>query len=200
MSEPKIYSTTEWGARPPNRTGFTQRPAEGIVVHNTEHRNRAPLMGDEEKQEAFQVAQNIQRDHLSRRDRRTGRLWSDTGQHFTISRGGIIMEGRHGSLAAAQAGKVVQASHANDAYYNQTWFGVELEGYYVREYAMTDEQWEALVELCAWLSFWGEFAPGQIKGHQEVSSTDCPGLVMEHLDELRERVRSRKEQIVSGNH
>lgn len=199
MAEPKIFSTAEWGARPPNRSNFTRSKAEGIVVHNTEHPNRDPLPADAEKRAAFRLARNVQADHLRRKDRRSGTLWADTGQNFTISRGGVIMEGRHGSLAAARDGRVVRGSHANSGPHNQKWFGIELEGHYVREFAMTDEQWGALIELCAWLSVWGGFDPRQIKGHQEVSSTDCPGLVMEHLGELREAVRRRKTEIESEN-
>lgn len=194
MAEPKIYSTAEWGARPPNKGGQPRKAAAGIIVHNTEHENRAPLTGEAEQRAAFGIARSIQSDHLKRKTS-SGTLWADTGQHFTISRGGIIMEGRHGSLAAAKNGLVVSGAHANSTRHNQTWFGIELEGHYVRAFDMTDEQWESLVELSAWLAHWGNFDGGSILGHKEVSDTDCPGLVVDHLDDLRARVRQRKEQL-----
>ncbi|MGA9770530.1 MAG: peptidoglycan recognition family protein [Blastocatellia bacterium] len=194
MAELKIYSTGEWGASPPRSSSFARQSAQGIIVHNTENANRPPLSGEAEKQAAFRIARSIQHDHMSRIE--NGVHWADTGQNFTVSRGGIIMEGRHGSLSAAQAGQVVRGAHANSATYNRTWFGIELEGYYVTQYAMTDQQWEALAELCAWLAFWGDFDARQVKGHRQVSSTDCPGLVMDHLDELMRRVAVRKAEII----
>jgi hypothetical protein len=197
-SDIKIYSTSEWGARPPRRTDFLQSPVQGIVVHNTEHENRAPLSGEVEKAKAFQIARDIQIVHLKRRDK-NGVFWSDTGQNFTISRGGIIMEGRHGSLAVAKTGKVVRGAHANSNEHNKSWFGIELEGYYVKKYAMTDEQWKSLVELCAWLSIWGHFDTTNLKGHKEVSSTDCPGLLMEHLAKLKSEAERRKKEILGAN-
>ena len=187
MGEPKVYTTAEWGARAPRGSGLTQRPAEGVVVHNMEYPNREPA-GDQELEAAFAAARRCQQEHM------VDNGWLDTGQHFTISRGGVIMEGRHGSLAAARGGRVVNGAHASRvARFNRRWFGVELEGDYRREYAVTAEQWAALVDLCAWLSSNGGFGPERIIGHLEVKqgATDCPGRVMDHLDELRAAVKER---------
>ena len=107
------------------------------------------------------------------------------------------MEGRHGSLSAAEAGEVVRGAHASGVRrYNEKWFGIELEGDYRRVYDVTAEQWQSLVELCAWLSAQGKFGADQIIGHREVANaTDCPGLMLEHIGELREAVHMRREQI-----
>ncbi len=191
MPEPPILSTGEWGARAPNSDNFPKKAAAGLVIHNTEDPNRAPLSGEAEKRKASEVARAIQADHLKRG-------WADTGQHFLVSRGGLILEGRHGSLAAAKEGKVVRGAHANSRVHNTTWFGIELEGDNRAEFAVTDAQWSTLVGLCAWLSLWGEFDPRSIKGHMEVSSTDCPGKVMGRLDDLRGRVISRRAEIERG--
>lgn len=188
MAEPKIFMTAEWGARRPNSTNFAKRTAAGLLIHNTQHPNRAPLSGNAERSAAFSLARSIQEDHFDRG-------WADTGQHFLISRGGLIMEGRHGSLNAAKEGRVARGAHANSNVYNTTWFGIELEGDNRAEFKVAAPQWAALIELCAWLSFWGSFDPRNIKGHLEVSSTDCPGKVMDHLAELRERVRGRRDEI-----
>ena len=32
--------------------------------------------------------------------------WGDSGQHFTISRGGYILEGRYGSLASLDVARI----------------------------------------------------------------------------------------------
>lgn len=192
MPEPRIYTTTEWGARPVTKT-FTKKAAEGIVIHNTENPNRAPASGAEEEQIAFRICRAIQIHHMS------GNGWSDTGQHFTVSRGGLILEGRTGSLAAARGGKVPQGAHASGVTrYNTKWFGIELEGFYVHEYAVTELQWDALVELCAWLCFWGGIdSMRNIIGHMDVLAghTNCPGLVEQHLAQLRAQVHDRVTQL-----
>lgn len=192
MPEPKIYTTAEWGARSPRSNNFTKRPAAGLLIHNTQHHNRAPREGAAEKSLAFSLARSIQGDHLDER------RWADTGQHFLISRGGLIMEGRHTSLDAARGGRVARGAHANSNLYNNTWFGIELEGDNRESFEVTDQQWEALVELCAWLSFWGAFDPSNIKAHLEVSDTDCPGKVVDHLAELRDKVTRRKAELEAG--
>jgi N-acetyl-anhydromuramyl-L-alanine amidase AmpD len=192
MAEPKIYLTTEWGARPVTKV-FAKGAAEGIVIHNTENPNRTPAAGTVEEQVSFKICRGIQIHHMD------GNGWSDTGQHFTVSRGGLILEGRTGTLAAARTGKVVQGAHASGvSRYNNKWFGIELEGYYVQEYAVTDLQWDALVELCAWLSYWGELdSIRNIIGHMDVLAghTNCPGLVEQHLVSLRAQVHDRVTQL-----
>ena len=192
MSEPKIYTTVEWGARKVTKN-FLKSKAEGIVIHNTENPNRAPLGGTAEEQAAFRICRGIQIHHMENNG------WSDTGQHFTVSRGGLILEGRTTALATAKTGKVVQGAHASGvSRYNNKWFGIELEGYYVKEYAVTDQQWNALVELCAWLCHWGGIdAMENIVGHMDVLAghTNCPGLVEQHLVSLRAQVHDRLSQL-----
>jgi N-acetyl-anhydromuramyl-L-alanine amidase AmpD len=107
------------------------------------------------------------------------------------------MEGRHGSLAAAKTGKVVRGAHAGVDHFNRKWFGIELEGDFRETFALTEQQWQTLIELCAWLSSLGEFDAQKIEGHKEVKGdvdggTDCPGLLSDHLVELREAVQGRK--------
>ena len=192
MAEPKIYTTVEWGARTVNKN-FLKSAAKGIVIHNTENPNRTPMTGTAEEQIAFKICRGIQIHHMDNND------WSDTGQNFTVSRGGLILEGRTGSLAAARTGKVVQGAHASGvSEYNNKWFGIELEGFYVQEYAVTDLQWDALVELCAWLSYWSELdSMKNIIGHMDVLAghTNCPGLVEQHLVSLRAQVHDRVAQL-----
>ncbi len=196
MPEPRIFTTDEWGARPPSGTGFSKHPAEGIVIHHTADPNRPPEAQDREKEAAFKLARRIQDFHMDD----ASRAWLDTGQHFTISRGGIILEGRHASLAAAKAGMVVRGAHASSVdRYNESWFGIELEGINTDGFHLTDDQWESLIELCAWLSVWGGFDPANIIGHKEILAghTECPGTVVDRLDELRREVKVRKARILN---
>ena len=184
MKEPTIITTSEWGAKPVS-TKFGKSQALGVVVHNTDHPNRDAKNGAAERSKAFDLARSIQRDHMV-----DAHTWADTGQHFTISRGGLILEGRHGSLAAARLGKVVRGAHAGSTVHNNQWFGIELEGRNKESFAVTDEQWAALIELCAWLSSVGGFNGTNILGHLEVKvgGTDCPGKVIDRLPNLRTSV------------
>jgi len=103
-------------------------------------------VGDAEIAVAREVARRIQHSHMV-----TDHHWADTGQHFTISRGGLILEGRHGSREAARAGRVVEGAHAvsSDGSANRTWFGIEIEGDNRQADRVTAPQYSALVELCA---------------------------------------------------
>jgi hypothetical protein len=102
--------------RPQSNQELPQSAAQGIVIHNTENPNRAPATGTAEEQIAFKICRGIQIHHMD------GNGWSDTGQHFTVSRGGLILEGRTGALATAKSGKVVQGAHASGvSKYNNKW-------------------------------------------------------------------------------
>jgi hypothetical protein len=56
-AEPRIFTTSEWGAVPARVAYFPERLATGIVVHNTEGPNREPMPADAEFPAASQVAQ-----------------------------------------------------------------------------------------------------------------------------------------------
>jgi hypothetical protein len=191
-TEPKVFTTAEWGAAPAKQSHFAENSAAGIVVHNTENANRAPLTGDAEFTAAKAVALSIQAGHFARG-------FSDTGQHFTVSRGGLILEGRHGSLLAARAGKVVQGAHAvsDGNVINKTWFGIELEGDNRVADQVTAPQYVALVELCAWLTKWAGVPQLPIKGHMDVLAghTDCPGKFEQHIPTLITDVNTRRGQL-----
>ena len=192
--EPTIMTTQEWGASPPRVDHFPEQPAAGIVVHNTEGPNRTPLEGDAEIKKAVKIARGIQYSHMVK-----DHTWPDTGQHFTISRGGLILEGRHGSLEAARSGRVVHGTHAvsSDGSANRRWFGIEVEGDNRTKDLVTDQQYSALVELCAWLMKWRGVATLPIKGHMDVKAkhTDCPGLFENRLPRLRDDVAKRRKQL-----
>ena len=192
--EPAVMTTQQWKASPPRVDHFPEQLAAGIVVHNTEGPNGTPLEGDAEIRAAVKMARRIQRSHMV-----TDHNWPDTGQHFTISRGGLILEGRHGSLEAARSGKVVRGTHAvsSDGSANRRWFGIEVEGDNRQKDLVTDQQYSALVELCAWLMKWRGVATLPIKGHMDVLAehTDCPGLFENRLPKLRNDVAKRREQL-----
>ena len=160
------------------------------MIHHAVTPNRAPeAVWLQELNRAFALARQIQAAHQARR-------WADSGHHFLISRGGVIVEGRHGSHAAAQRGRVVQGAHAGVNRINARHFGIELEGTYHEQYLVTEPQWAALVEWCAWLAFWGGFDTQRIEGHRYFKATLCPGLVAERLPALRAAAHGRKWALV----
>lgn len=179
--QPKIFSCAEWGAAPPAHALDPDKPT-GIVVHHMDYPNRA-LEPDPDKAKlaAFHLARACQHDHMQVNG------WADTGQSFTVSRDGIILEGRHGSLAAAQAGHSIHGAHAADGAidFNRD-FGVENEGTY-DDVEMPSKQWLALTKLVAWLSSICKLDTAKIIGHRDTGiSTDCPGKWLEaQLPKLR---------------
>lgn len=180
-TEPRIFSTGEWGALPP-RTSIpvlADRPTS-IVVHHTTNSNTS----DFSQRRAFTVAREIQRFHMNDPRRR----WLDTGQHFTVSRGGFILEGRHRSLEIARRGRGhVLGAHAGPNC-NRRAVGIENEGTYGAALPPAGQR-RALTELCAWLCRQYGIAPANIRGHRECSPTDCPGdSLFALLPELRRDV------------
>ncbi|XVV01224.1 peptidoglycan recognition protein family protein [Actinosynnema sp. CA-248983] len=140
-----------------------KRP-ERILIHHTATENA----GDTSERHAFELARFFQRLHAADRG------WGDTGQHFTISRGGRLLEGRHGSLAALRSGdRLVEGAHCPGQ--NRSSVGIENEGTYVSE-VPPDEQWDALVWLCARVCRQYDIPPTEIYGHRDFyGDTVCPG-------------------------
>lgn len=184
METPRIYRCNEWVAKPVEQS-FPLHKVEGIVVHHTTSINRPALPGLLERSVAFRLARLIQADHLKRG-------WADSGQHFLISRGGLVLEGRHNSAAAALKGLVPRGAHAGDDEANHSWFGIELEGRFDAKYAVTRQQWAALVDLCAWLCTWGNVDSQQIQPHSHFRATACPGKLRDRIPDLRRAVHDQK--------
>jgi hypothetical protein len=191
-----IYSRSDWGATDVAQD-FEHNDALGVVIHNMEYANRPPESGeDAEREKAFAVSRKCQHQHMD------DNKWSDTGQNFTISRGGVIMEGRKSSLDAARSGQVARGAHASGStLHNKQFHGIELEGDYRKEYVITSEQREALINLCAHLCVWARGGPsgGELKiiPHYDVivGHTDCPGLLIQHMDEIRDAILERIGEI-----
>ncbi|PDT33183.1 N-acetylmuramoyl-L-alanine amidase [Sinorhizobium sp. FG01] len=177
-AQPMIHGTASWNARPPRQSiSLLNRRPTGIVIHHTASANVA----DGSLSHAKQLARNIQAFHMGQRG------WIDTGQHFTISRGGHVLEGRHRSLEAARSGqRHVLGAHAENC--NTEFVGIENEGTYI-ERLPTTAQWTALVQLCVWLCTQYSMSVDSIIGHRQCKSTECPGeRFFGKLDRLRQDV------------
>ena len=180
----EIVTCRDWSAIPRDNASLPRSPAQGVVIHHMASPN-VDVPAGEAMAHAKQLARSVQQSHL-------GRGWRDSGQHFSVTRTGIVLEGRNGSLVAAQKGMVLQGAHAGNNDANRTLFGIECEGTYT-DAAMPGELWAALVELCAQLALWGRFQAVAIYPHSHFRPTECPGAwTRAHLEALAAAVKERK--------
>lgn len=183
---PSISSTSDWGARDASGSiEVLDSKPDKIVVHHT----ATPNSEDTSQEQAFALAQQVQNFHMDSNG------WVDTGQNFTNSRGGYLMEGRHQSLSVLESGSQhVVGAHAGEQ--NSVSLGIENEGTY-SEAEVPGALWSSLVELCAYMVSQYGLDAGEIYGHRDFMSTECPGEVLyAQLPELREEVGAAVGQVV----
>ncbi|WP_026181211.1 peptidoglycan recognition protein family protein [Demetria terragena] len=177
VTRPKIIGCSEWGAKAATDPVKMVGPPTNIVVHHT----ATPNVTDYSASAAHAIARSIQGSHL-------GNGWIDTGQQFTVSRGGYVLEGRHRSVEGLDGGKkqFPQGAHTNGQ--NDTAIGIETQGTY--ETGLPPEQQrKALVHLCAYLCQTYGLTPDAIEGHRDFNSTACPGdAFYATLPQLRKEV------------
>lgn len=187
----KVVTAEAWGARPPKSETFPfQRTIPRyVIVHHTDNPNPPNDASRGTIEGALWLARNIQTSHMD------GRGWSDSGHNFLNTTGGLILEGRHGSLNAVKQGFCIQSAHAAQdpgklANGNQS-PGIENEGNFMT-FQMGQKQWQSLVELCVSLCDSCNISPLNIKGHRDFSNTDCPGdLLYSQLPRLRKQVADK---------
>ena len=157
---PEITACAQWGARPPMASTLVLAgPPQRIVIHHTATAN----VHDLTQARAFTLARAIQTHHMDDRG------WADTGQHFTVSRGAFVMEGRHRSLNALRAGTaMVRGAHCTG--HNGTSIGIETEGTYTSASPLA-AQYRSLVELCARICLQYRLAPSEVYGHRDFNPT-----------------------------
>jgi hypothetical protein len=178
VASPTIYSRSAWGARPPRGTItiIGNRPNK-VIVHHTATANQS----NTSLSAAFSLSRAIQSYHMDHNG------WIDTGQQFTISRGGYIMEGRSQSLPTLQGGaSFPQGAHASGQ--NTQSIGIENEGTYT-SVGPPAALWNSLVQQCAYICSQYAISASQIYGHRDFSATACPGNVLYgQLPQLRSEV------------
>jgi hypothetical protein len=187
VSAPVIYSCEEWGARPPSQPidVLSHRPNK-ILIHHTAGQNSS----DFSRSHAFELARRIQNYHMDVNG------WRDSGQHFTISRGGYIMAGRHRSIPVLQNGtNHVLGAHCDGQ--NEVAVGIENEGTYISA-TPTDALYNKLVNLCAYICQQYDLTPARIFGHRDFDATQCPGdRLYAMLPRLRDDVRAKLNSTAS---
>ncbi|MFD8142225.1 peptidoglycan recognition family protein [Streptomyces sp. NPDC059708] len=178
---PRITDCDGWGAREPSEdvVVLDSRP-ERIIVHHTASAN----VTDYSRERAHALARAIQTYHMDAQG------WIDTGQHFTVSRGAFVLEGRHQSLAALDSGdRMVRGAHCVGQ--NTVAIGIENEGTYTTEVPPA-AQFSALADLCAHVCRQYGVSPSEIYGHRDFNSTACPGdRLYAMLPQLRQDVARR---------
>lgn len=168
VPQPPIIGCDQWGARPSrSRVVVVGRPQRALIHHTAGHHPEIANPADESRAEAIRYARDIQAFHMGPQ-----RGWLDTGQNFLICRNGLILEGRHGSIAACARGLMVDSAHCPGQNHEP---GVEHE--HVVGERMTDKQAEASVHLFAWLCDRGGFPPTSLFGHGTFYATSCPDTI-----------------------
>ncbi len=164
VDAPPIIDCAGWGARPNSEvvSVWNQRPVR-VMVHHT----ASPNTQDVSRAAADDLARDIQNFHMDNRN------WIDSGQHFTISRGGFVLEGRHRSLETLRNGKrQVEGAHCTGQ--NVEAVGIENEGTYGST-TPPGAQWDRLRAMCAYICQQYGIAPTEIVGHRDFKDTACPG-------------------------
>ncbi|GAB3807813.1 peptidoglycan recognition protein family protein [Micromonospora zhanjiangensis] len=173
-----IIGCDDWGARPPASTiQLSGNTTNKIIVHHMAF----PNVTDYSRDQALRLARSCQDLHMD------GNGWADTGQHFTVSRGGYVLEGRHRSLETLREGRQqVVAAHCPGE--NGNAIGIENEGTYVTETppaALLD----SLTRLCVTICQRYGLHAHDIFGHWDFRATDCPGILFyREFPALRRRV------------
>lgn len=183
----KVITTDEWGAK--SAGSFNKTVPKFIVIHNTDNQNPPNDVSQGTVDGGKKLARQIQEDHIERNN------WRDSGHNFLNTTGGIILEGRHGTLDAVKQGMCIQSAHARQdgnrlAGGNKS-PGIENEGNFMT-FKMGQKQWDSLVGLCVSLCNSCNINPKNIRGHREFSNTDCPGdWLFSQLPRLRQEVAEK---------
>lgn len=176
VSRPAIISCAEWGAASARSSISMSSTPRNIVVHHMASSNSTGTS----RSAAIAIAKQVQGWHFANG-------WSDTGQHFSVSRGGYILEGRHRTIEGLNNGRVFPVG-AHVGGHNSTSLGIETEGTFTAAQP-TSAQWNALVTLIAYLCQTYGLGVSAIKGHRDFGSTECPGNAFyPRLQELRNAV------------
>ncbi|MDJ0342668.1 N-acetylmuramoyl-L-alanine amidase [Streptomyces sp. H10-C2] len=182
---PVIADTTTWGARTPSSTlSLINGAPDKVIVHHTATDN----VTDYSQAHAYALARAMQTYQMDTEH------WIDTGQHFTISRGAYITEGRHNSLSTLVAGtQHVESAHCTAQ--NTVAIGIENEG----TYSTVDPrsaQYAVLVDLITYICTQYGLRAYQIYGHRDFNNTECPG---DHLYALIPQLRRDVAARIGGD-
>lgn len=173
-----IIDCDGWGARPPDgEPSLSVGTTNKVIVHHMAF----PNVTDYSREQAVKLARDCQNLHMDNNG------WMDTGQHFTVSRGGYVLEGRHRSLETLKTGDAqVIAAHCPGI--NGHSIGIENEGTYVDE-TPTEALLDSLTKLCVAVCRQYGLHAHDLFGHWDFRHTQCPGAAFyRQFPMLRRRV------------
>ena len=167
-----FLSRAEWGARPPRQAVVVlNRAPTYVVVHHTATANTANYS----QAQAINLSRSIQNYHMNTNG------WIDAGQHFTMSRGGYLCEGRARSteieLLACYASHVRGTHVAN---WNDSCLGIENEGTYTSVTPPGEILWGIFTSV-ATCCFYNSIPSWRVVGHRDFNATQCPGNMLYDL-------------------
>ena len=184
MAKFRVIPCEEWGAVAPSKPiKQVGRPHEIIFHHTDVHHPEIDHKPTESLDEAKHLARAIQKEHMHRPP--PDGPFIDSGHNFLVTRSGHILEGRHGSLRAIDAGHMVESAHCK---HHNLAPGVEHEQKGAEQ--MTPRQREASVWLFAHICRKTGIDPNAIHGHGEFANTECPGVLKNGLDAFKRDVRA----------
>jgi hypothetical protein len=179
LNKKNILTRKDWNAKEPTSRFETVDRPRFIVIHHTDTSSMS-----KDRRAAAQLARSIQDFHMQTNG------WSDIGYNFLNTIGGILIEGRSGSLEQAIKGNSVRGAHAGTDDGNRS-PGVSNEGNFSIN-KMDDTQWNSLVDICVALCLSCDIDPSKIMGHRDFVATDCPGNnLYKRLPELRKAVAKK---------
>jgi hypothetical protein len=171
-----IVTAEEWGAVAPTRAiPRVGRPSK-IIFHHTDGHAPGPTLAD-----AKAYARSIQHDHMHRSP-----AFIDSGHNFLVTRSGLILEGRHGSLKAIEDGVMVNSAHAPGANHDP---GIEHE--HKGSEQMTPAQRAASLDLHEFICRKTGIHPDQVLPHKMFTGTECPGALLPGLPQFRSDLKAR---------
>jgi hypothetical protein len=174
---PRIITCGEWGARPPKQPPTPAGRPRLIVDHHTA--GLAPHTGHGALADGIAYARAIQNDHMKPGHGGSPDGWNDSGHTFLVTRAGIILQGRWGSVTALEHGHMVVQAHCpgeNDQP------GIEHEG---ETGPMPPAQFRASVDLHVWICHLTGIRPTQFYPHKQFYPTACPGSLAADIPRLR---------------
>jgi N-acetylmuramoyl-L-alanine amidase len=180
-----IILAGEWGAaKATHAISRVGRPDKIIFHHTDGHHPDLDQNSGESNAEAIAFAQAIQRDHMHRQP-----PLIDSGHNFLVTRSGVVLEGRHGSVAAIMDGVMVESAHCpsqNDQP------GIEHE--HKGNEAMTPAQRNSSLFVHEFICRHTGIPPNAVHGHREFFATDCPGALDSALGQFRRDLATRLAQ------
>jgi hypothetical protein len=177
-----IILTSEWGAAKPTETITRVGKPDKIIFHHTDgHHPGLDQDAGESNAEAIAFAKSIQHDHMHRQP-----PLIDSGHNFLVTRSGVVLEGRQGSVAAIMDGVMVESAHCpsqNDQP------GIEHE--HKGDESMTPVQRTSSLFVHEFICRHTGIQPSAVHGHKEFFATDCPGVLDPALPQFRRDLATR---------